>query len=73
MFKIERENITKSDYLCITAVKSEGRIKRYEVRPATQHGFYRISTDTIEKGIVCFPARMSLDEILADIREAEEE
>lgn len=61
------------DYLNIVAVKADGRVKRYEISPVSDKGFYRISTDTVEKVRVYFPGRMTLEEILADIRKADEE
>ncbi|MBR6531218.1 MAG: hypothetical protein IKT61_01800 [Clostridia bacterium] len=70
---MEREKITSVDYLDITAIKSETKVKRYEIKPKLSEGFYRISEDTIETGTVYFPAVLGLDNILKDIRKAKTE
>ena len=73
MSNIIREEISIVDYLNVTAVKSGNKIKRYEIRPASEAGFYRISTDTVEKGVIYFPGKMDLEDILADIRKVDTE
>ncbi len=70
---MEREIISAVDYLEITAVKIEGKVKRYEIKPSTSDGFYRISEDKIETGTVYFPGKFSLESILEDIRKVETE
>ena len=66
-----REIINVSDFLDIVAVKDNDRIKRYEITATDPDGFYRISEDRIESGIVYFPGKWKLDDILADIARVE--
>lgn len=70
---MEREKIVTVDYLDITVVRSDDKIKRYEIKPIFPEGFLRISENTVENGTVYFPGKLSLDDILSDIAKVEAE
>lgn len=70
---MEREKIITVDYLDITVVRSDDKIKRYEIKPIFPEGFLRISENTVENGTVYFPGKLSLDDILSDIAKVEAE
>lgn len=66
-----REHINKVDYLDIVAVKDENTVRRYEISPLEEEGFFRISENRVENGKVYFPGSWGLDAILADIKRVE--